>query len=86
MENKAADTDKDDSFSHKPWYKRVALWICGIEGAVSKSAASHVTSSSAAADSLQHLSLQEKRVWRVVCDVTAVILMAIAAFLFAFWA
>ena len=44
------------------------------------------TSSSAAADSLQHLSLQEKRVWRVVCDVTAVILMAIAAFLFAFWA
>ena len=60
----------------RPWYKTVLLWICGIDKAVTEEAA----------DRAQHISLDEKRKWRIVCNVAAVILMAAGVFLFAFWA
>lgn len=63
----------------RPWYKKALLWICGIEGHVS-------TVSTVKPTHDQYLSLSEKRVWRIICDVSAVILMAIGVFMFVFWA
>ncbi|XP_067939359.1 sodium/glucose cotransporter 4-like isoform X1 [Watersipora subatra] len=78
LEPDIIELTSDTESNKRPWYKTVLLWICGIDQTVTTT--SHTMNSS------QHTSLEEKRIWYILCNVSAGVLMAIGVFLFAFWA
>ena len=71
-----------DIHTGRKWYKTALLWICGIDREVK----SHHTDQSEAKNFAQHLSLEEKRIWWIINNVLAGVLVCIGTALFIYWA
>ncbi|KAM3620150.1 uncharacterized protein V6R79_018925 [Siganus canaliculatus] len=79
-------TDQEDSAPSpeseqlkESWWRRAALWLCGLTSSSSASA-SAVTSNS------ELNSLQEKPLWRQVCNINALLLLSVNVFLWGYFA
>ncbi len=73
--NLSSDSDRlPDS-----WWRRAALWLCGLTGQSSGSV-------SPAIENSDLNSLQEEPLWRTVCDVNALLLLAVNVFLWGYLA
>lgn len=61
------------------WWQRAALRLCGLTGSSSGSAP-------AVTENSELNSLQEEPLWRRVCDVNALLLLAVNVFLWGYFA
>ncbi|XP_042371018.1 sodium/glucose cotransporter 4 [Plectropomus leopardus] len=74
-----SDHSTDSERLPDSWWRRAALWLCGLTGASSGSA-SPVTEHS------ELNSLQEEPLWRRVCNMNALLLLAVNVFLWGYFA
>ncbi|KAM6921797.1 sodium/glucose cotransporter 4 [Xenentodon cancila] len=65
--------------STQPTWKKVALWLCGLSGPAPEAAPPET-------DSIHVKFLQEKPIWRNVCNVNALLLLAVNVFLWGYFA
>ncbi|XP_066049239.1 sodium/glucose cotransporter 4 isoform X2 [Chamaea fasciata] len=82
-QTKAEDTEKDGSVSAKPsCWKMMYLWFCGLSTGPTPS----LSEEEKAALQQRLTSIEEKPLWRHVCNVTAILLLAVNVFLWAYYA
>ncbi|XP_066049235.1 sodium/glucose cotransporter 4-like isoform X1 [Chamaea fasciata] len=82
-QTKAEDTEKDGSVSAKPsCWKMMYLWFCGLSTGPTPS----LSEEEKAALQQRLTSIEEKPLWRHVCNVTAILLMTVNVFLWAYYA
>ncbi|KAM9357983.1 sodium/glucose cotransporter 4 [Symphorus nematophorus] len=74
-----SDPNSDSERLPDSWWRRVALWLCGLTGSSSGSLPP-VT------ENRELTSLKEKPLWRRVCDVNALLLLAVNVFLWGYFA
>ncbi|KAM7012993.1 sodium/glucose cotransporter 4 [Tautogolabrus adspersus] len=74
----ATNSDSDHLPNVSLWL-RAALWICGLNNSSSGS-------ESLVTDNSEMNSLQEEPLWRRVCNVNALLLLAVNVFLWGYWA
>lgn len=71
---RAEQVQKKNSF-----FKTAFFWICGIEKQMSQPDSEQTSSEQV------DTSIEQNRFWAVVCDINAIIAMALSAFCFAFF-
>nr|XP_046246920.1 sodium/glucose cotransporter 4 isoform X2 [Scatophagus argus]XP_046246921.1 sodium/glucose cotransporter 4 isoform X2 [Scatophagus argus] len=71
--------NSDSGHLPDPWWLIAVLWLCGLTGARSGSV-SPVT------ENTELKYLKEKPIWRRVCNVNALLLLAVNVFLWGYWA
>uniref|UniRef100_A0AAX7UPK1 Solute carrier family 5 member 9 n=1 Tax=Astatotilapia calliptera TaxID=8154 RepID=A0AAX7UPK1_ASTCA len=71
-------SSESDRLQESTW-KKVVLWLCGLSSSRSESAAPVIQSS-------ERNFLQEKSLWRIVCDVNALLLLVFNVFLWGYFA
>ncbi|XP_071368192.1 sodium/glucose cotransporter 4 isoform X2 [Centroberyx affinis] len=70
--------DPDPDPVPQSWWRRAALWLCGLTGSSSGSG-------SPAVQNTKLISLQEQPLWRNVCNINAIILLAVNVFLWGYF-
>jgi len=65
---------------HVPWYRQAVNWVCGIEKPV------ELTEQEQRDMEKQHRSLYEVPKWRTITNLNAILLMAVAVFIWGFYA
>ncbi|NWH31630.1 SC5A9 protein, partial [Chloropsis hardwickii] len=77
----AASDNKEEAAGTHPWWKMVYMWFCGLPTGPTP------TLSQEERAALEHrlTSTEEKPLWRAVCDISAILLMAINIFLWAYF-
>ncbi|NXF14595.1 SC5A9 protein, partial [Rhodinocichla rosea] len=77
----AASDDKEEAAAKRPWWKMVYMWLCGLPTSPTP------TLSPEERAALEHrlTSIEEKPQWKIVCDISAILLMAINIFLWAYF-
>ncbi|KAM4896060.1 sodium/glucose cotransporter 4-like [Sylvia borin] len=92
-QSKAEDTEKDmvetaasgykEEAAAKPsWWKMMYLWFCGLSTGPTPS----LSEEEKAALQQRLTSIEEKPLWKHVCDVSAILLLAVNVFLWAYYA
>lgn len=66
-----------------PWYKKAFQWICGIEKMTDHP---QMTDEEIRALEEKQNSIHEKKIWKMVLNVNAIMLMTLAVFLWGFYA
>lgn len=66
---------------HIPWWKKIILWVCGIE----KHDEPELTEEERLAFEAKQTSLEEDPFWSKVVSVNAIMLMVVAVFFWAFF-
>ncbi|XP_037624942.1 sodium/glucose cotransporter 4 [Sebastes umbrosus] len=74
-----SDLSLDSDRSPDSWWRRGALWLCGLTGPSSGSVPPAVENS-------ELNSLQEEPLWKRVCDVNALLLLTVNVFLWGYFA
>ncbi|NXL77025.1 SC5A9 protein, partial [Leptocoma aspasia] len=76
-----ASGNKEGAAAKHPWWKMVYLWFCGLPTGPTP------TLSQEERAALEHrlTSTEEKPLWKAVCDISAILLMAINVFLWAYF-
>ncbi|KAL9845595.1 sodium/glucose cotransporter 4 [Geothlypis trichas] len=77
----AASEDKEGAAAKRPWWKTVYMWFCGLPTNPTP------TLSPEERAALEHrlTSIEEKPQWKIVCDISAILLMATNIFLWAYF-
>ncbi|NXT06356.1 SC5A9 protein, partial [Prunella fulvescens] len=77
----AATDEKEEAAAKRPWWKLMYMWFCGLP------TGPKATLSPEEKAALEHrlTSIEEKPQWRIVCDISAILLMAINIFLWAYF-
>ncbi|XP_005423245.2 sodium/glucose cotransporter 4 [Geospiza fortis] len=77
----AASEDKEEAAAKRPWWKMVYMWFCGLPTSPTP------TLSPEERAALEHrlTSIEEKPQWKIVCDISAILLMATNIFLWAYF-
>ncbi|XP_071759597.1 sodium/glucose cotransporter 4 isoform X2 [Centroberyx gerrardi] len=73
-----SDSSPDPDPVPQSWWRRAALWLCGLT-------ASSSGSGSPAVQNTKLTSLQEQPLWRNVCNINAIILLAVNVFLWGYF-
>lgn len=60
------------------WWKRAALWLCGLTGPTSEPQSPGTEN--------KLISLKEEPLWRTICNVNALLLLTINVFLWGYFA
>ncbi|KAM4896238.1 sodium/glucose cotransporter 4-like [Sylvia borin] len=92
-QSKAEDTEKDmvetaasgykEEAAAKPsWWKMMYLWFCGLSTGPTPS----LSEEEKAALQQRLTSIEEKPLWKHVCDISAILLLAVNVFLWAYYA
>ncbi|NWZ63017.1 SC5A9 protein, partial [Acrocephalus arundinaceus] len=77
-----ASGDKEEAAAKPPCWKMVYLWICGLSTGPTPS----LSEEEKAALQQKLTSIEEEPLWKHVCDATAIILLAVNVFLWAYYA
>ncbi|XP_077038604.1 sodium/glucose cotransporter 4 [Agelaius phoeniceus] len=77
----AASDGKEEAAAKRPWWKMVYMWFCGLPTSPTP------TLSPEERAALEHrlTSIEEKPQWKIVCDISAILLMATNIFLWAYF-
>ncbi|NXQ00612.1 SC5A9 protein, partial [Vidua macroura] len=77
----AASDDKEEAAAKHPWWKTLYMWFCCLPTGPTP------TLSQEESAALEHrlTSIEEKPQWRIVCDISAILLMATNVFLWAYF-
>ncbi|NWZ05120.1 SC5A9 protein, partial [Agelaius phoeniceus] len=77
----AASDGKEEAAAKRPWWKMVYMWFCGLPTNPTP------TLSPEERAALEHrlTSIEEKPQWKIVCDISAILLMATNIFLWAYF-
>ncbi|XP_039928972.1 sodium/glucose cotransporter 4 [Hirundo rustica] len=78
----AASGDKEEAAAKPPCWKMVYLWFCGLSTGPTPS----LSEEEKAALEQRLTSIEEKPLWKHVCNVSAILLLAINVFLWAYYA
>lgn len=74
-----SDYSPDSELLPDSWWRRAALWLCGLTGPSSGSVSPVIENS-------ELNSLQEEPFWSRVCSVNALLLLAVNVFLWGYFA
>ncbi|NWZ89686.1 SC5A9 protein, partial [Nesospiza acunhae] len=76
-----AAEDKEEAAAKHPWWKMVYMWLCGLPTNPTP------TLSPGERAALEHrlTSIEEKPQWKIVCDISAILLMVTNIFLWAYF-
>ncbi|NXU38133.1 SC5A9 protein, partial [Drymodes brunneopygia] len=77
----AASGDKEEAAARPPCWKLVYLWFCGLPTSPTPS----LSPEERAALEQRLTSIEEKPLWRIVCNANAILLLAINVFLWAYF-
>ncbi|NXR66469.1 SC5A9 protein, partial [Rhadina sibilatrix] len=77
----ASSLDKEEAAAKPPCWKTVCLWICGL----STSPTPSLSEEEKAALEQRLTSIEEKPLWKHVCDASAILLLAVNVFLWAYY-
>ncbi|XP_075997650.1 sodium/glucose cotransporter 4 [Genypterus blacodes] len=75
----ASDPSPDTNPLPESWWRKAALWLCGLTSSSSGSRP-------AMADDTELISLEEMPIWRRVCNINALLLLAVNVFLWGYFA
>ncbi|XP_036243754.1 sodium/glucose cotransporter 4 [Molothrus ater] len=77
----AASDDKEEAAAKRPWWKMMYMWFCGLPTNPTP------TLSPEERAALEHrlTSIEEKPQWKIVCNISAILLMATNIFLWAYF-
>ncbi|XP_066181632.1 sodium/glucose cotransporter 4-like [Sylvia atricapilla] len=78
----AASGDKEEAAAKPSWWKMMYLWFCGLSTGPTPS----LSEEEKAALQQRLTSIEEKPLWKHVCDVSAILLLAVNIFLWAYYA
>ncbi|TRZ16069.1 hypothetical protein HGM15179_011040 [Zosterops borbonicus] len=78
----AASSDKEEPAAKPSWWKMMCLWFCGLSTGPTPS----LSEEEKAALQQRLTSIEEKPLWRHVCNVSAILLLAVNVFLWAYYA
>ncbi|NWY38277.1 SC5A9 protein, partial [Sylvia atricapilla] len=78
----AASGDKEEAAAKPSWWKMMYLWFCGLSTGPTPS----LSEEEKAALQQRLTSIEEKPLWKHVCDVSAILLLAVNVFLWAYYA
>ncbi|NXK60203.1 SC5A9 protein, partial [Sylvietta virens] len=78
----AASRDKEETAAKPPCWKMLYLWFCGLPSSPQPS----LSQEERAALEQRLTSIEERPLWRHVCDVNAILLLTINVFLWAYFA
>ncbi|XP_063263191.1 sodium/glucose cotransporter 4 [Prinia subflava] len=82
LEETAASGNEEEAAASPPWWKMLYLWLCGLP----TSPTPILSQEEKAALEQRLTSIEEEPLWRHVCDVTAILLLALNVFLWAYFA
>lgn len=71
-------SSESEQLQESTW-KKIVLWLCGLASSRSESAAPVIQNS-------ERNFLQEKSLWRIVCNVNALLLLVVNVFLWGYFA
>ncbi|NXE65253.1 SC5A9 protein, partial [Calcarius ornatus] len=77
----AASEDTEGAAAKRPWWKVVYMWFCGLP----TNPAPTLSPEERAALEHRLTSIEEKPQWKIVCDISAILLMATNIFLWAYF-
>ncbi|NXC00548.1 SC5A9 protein, partial [Orthonyx spaldingii] len=77
----AASGDKEEAAAKPPCWKMVFLWFCGLPSSPTPT----LSQEERAALELRLTSIEEKPLWRTVCNANAILLLTINVFLWAYF-
>ncbi|NWU03537.1 SC5A9 protein, partial [Urocynchramus pylzowi] len=77
----AASDNKEEAAAKHPWWKMVFMWFCGLPTSPTPT----LTQEEKAALEHRLTSIEEKPQWKIVCDISAILLMATNIFLWAYF-
>ncbi|NXQ28118.1 SC5A9 protein, partial [Alaudala cheleensis] len=78
----AASGDEEEPAAKVPWWKMLYLWFCGLPTSPTPS----LSQEEKAALEQRLTSIEEKPLWRHVCNVNAILLLAVNIFLWGYFA
>uniref|UniRef100_A0A667X1R3 Solute carrier family 5 member 9 n=1 Tax=Myripristis murdjan TaxID=586833 RepID=A0A667X1R3_9TELE len=73
-----SDPSPEPDASLQSWWRKTALWLCGLSGSSS-------ASRSPAGQEIKLTSLQEEPLWRIVCNINAMLLLVVNVFLWGYF-
>ncbi|NWI03126.1 SC5A9 protein, partial [Tichodroma muraria] len=78
----AASGDEEEAAAKPPCWKMVYLWFCGLPTGPKPT----LSQEERAALEQRLTSIEEEPLWKIVCDVNAILLLAVSVFLWAYFA
>ncbi|XP_064189411.1 sodium/glucose cotransporter 4 [Anguilla rostrata] len=80
--NRSTEGQSESTADTAPCWKRLSMWLCGLSGA----AQAELSPEQKHALEKKLTSIEEEPVWRIVCNVNALILLTVNVFLWGFFA
>ncbi|XP_005521350.2 PREDICTED: sodium/glucose cotransporter 4 [Pseudopodoces humilis] len=77
----AAPGDEEEPAAKRPCWKVVCMWLCGLSSGPTPT----LSPEEKAVLEQRLTSIEEKPLWRTVCDINAILLLAVSVFLWAYF-